>query len=813
MNRALSSSSSDEIYWERKQRRSRGGIEPGENDKRSTFDSDVEKYRAGSVKPKKYSPPRHREQYMPQDVYNYYHIKKMPKKESVSKEKVKRKESKKENGKHKESITFQDEQSKEKRKPIKPRKSKDEPPFYPEYDPKKPDEYIYEKSNVFNGDFLIYIILGYITGIFLVLFWYFIYFETAGDDLNLKWFLIVLLVLFILVLCYSHSTRCVGALFVPLFLGSRGRMLFMALAFYLALTGPVMNIIRNIEIMIHSLACGQGLLMNALTPMHQIMGEPVYIVEESVQNCLSQVRKLTEHLDDLFLRLEAHIVGLYSSYKSCGDWLRHQQKFFDNQMGTPYDRCIGAGSVSVQECHAKFSAEKSVCNIEKRFDWFCSNLKDMASFYDPYTQQQEEDTEQMFQRPLESFDKIRSIFEVSITFDHVQKSAEDNESSINDIDLEIGKQLDLEMNKFMFISIWLDTVVYILIIIVFLEAMYFRINYLGSENYRNIYLTKEFYAYNTQQNTNLGYSALPLRFTEMFKYVNLFSLHYLPVEVDLIFNSIVFMFITSLQLFTICFVDLSLFWMLAIVSYHSHQTAEVEPPQYTKILVEGGGTIGYILRGFVKAFEPLSKNLFMDIQHCLPLPGPPKYLRYWEIMMICVLSWLLLFFEPHNLRLCHKIMSHFYPDNERRRAEYLHERILRDREIFILTARRKARVLNEYVYDNWLLRSAKRLNAFLYRISRGYMGAYKGLKCIICQVKLIESDCVQCETPKCRGVYCQTCFIESNCHCILCNDPTIYGDYTTYSEAEDSSDESDGKPFRPHHFYCGPATNERHKKS
>jgi len=209
-------------------------------------------------------------------------------------------------------------------------------------------------------------------------------------------------------------------------------------------------------------------------------------------------------------------------------------------MGTPYDRCMGAGSISVQECQAKFEGNKSICNIENRFDWFCSNLKNLASFFDPNMQQQQEIAEQMFTRmltsnyivcivaalipikisgPLESFDKIRSIFEVSITFDHKQKPAEDGDKSINDIDLQIGHQLDLEMKNIMITYIWLGVVSIVVMIMIFLAALYFRINYLDCENFRNIYLTKEFYDYNDQEYTKLGYSALPMRPTERYKYV------------------------------------------------------------------------------------------------------------------------------------------------------------------------------------------------------------------------------------------------------------------------------------------------------
>ncbi|KAM8709446.1 hypothetical protein ACLKA7_016278 [Drosophila subpalustris] len=693
--RTPSSSSSEDICWERK--RIRGGNEPNQKERNDSSDSDLVHF--GSGRRKKSRPTRR--EHIAQDVSTYYKIKEWPVIGALAGDK--------ENSKKNKSKG----------------KDKDEPPVYPEDKPKEHVHDDYDENVEFSDHVIIYIIIGYLTGISLVLCWYVMNYETAGRDLNLRWFLFVLLVLLILMLCYSHTTRCIGALMLLHLSGYRGRLLFIAWAFYLALIGPVMNIIRNIDIMIHSLACGQGLLLHALTPMHQIMGEPVYIVEQSVYNCLSQVRKIMEHLDDVLQRLESPIVELYSNYKSCGDWLRHQQNFFDNQMGTPYDRCMGAGSISVQECHTKLKGDKSACDIEKRFDWFCANLKDLGSFFDPYMHQHQEIAEQMFTRPLEAFDKIRSIFEVSITFDHVQKSADDDNKSISDIELQIGNQFDVEMKKFILSFIWLGVVIFVVLIVVFLAALYFRINYLDCENYRNIYLTKEFYDYNSQEYTKLGYSALPMRPTERYKYCKIFDRRYLPVEVKCLKNSLMFMLITGLQIFIICIVDISLFWMLAIMSYHSHQTAE---PQ---------------------------------------------------------------------------LMSRFYPDNARKRGEYLHGRLLLEREIFILESRRKVRAVNTFDSDKRSFRTVHYLKTALYWITCGRFGARHSETCIICHSSLTSTEAVKCETQNCRGVFCQTCFIESNCHCILCNPPTVYGDYTSYSEIEDSSDDPECSfTYRPHNISC-----------
>ncbi|XP_064548770.1 DC-STAMP domain-containing protein 2-like [Drosophila montana] len=686
-------------------------------------------------------------------------------------------------------------------------------PIYPEDRPpaRAAERKADPKERVVYDNLMIYIILGYITGILLVLFWYLLHNRRESAELNLKWFVIVLLGLLLLIIFYSRSTRCVGILALALMCSYRGRALLVVLAFILALLGPVTNIMRNIEIVALSLSCGQMLLRNALTPMHEIMGEPVYVVEQAVYTCLSQVRKLMERLDAVFRRLEVAIVQLHAGYKGCDQWLILEQTFFDNQMGSPHDRCLGASTIGMQDCVLKFKQNQSICVLEERFQWFCENLKDLPSFFDAHLKDQQQIVDQVFGRPLEIFARIRAHFEVSITFDHSAASSKERGTSVSDLDQRIAIELKRQTKHLALTYIWLYLVIIILLIFIFVRAIYFRMNYLGSENFRNCYLTKEFYAYNKIQLINYANNALPLRSAERNTYVKLSSFRLVSHELLYVKRSLVFLIIISLQLFIICFVDYSIFWMLAIMSFHSHKTAELQPPAYTKIVIKGGGLIGDILRGLVQAFEPLSKNLIVDIQHCLPLPRPPKFLRYWEIMMLCILAWCLLFWEPYGTRLRHKIMASIYPHNANLRAVYLHRCLLLNRDNFIKIARRKARSLNYYHSENSLSKYLEIYRAKLYKISCGYSGTYKGKYCIICIAKLTRSDYVNCNTAGCRGVYCTSCFLESNSNCILCSQRANYGDASDITDIEDSSDDPERASFRPDNIYC-PTGNNRHNR-
>ncbi|XP_030375645.1 DC-STAMP domain-containing protein 2-like [Scaptodrosophila lebanonensis] len=455
-------------------------------------------------------------------------------------------------------------------------------------------------------------------------------------------------------------------------------------------------------------------------------------------------------------------------------------------MGTPYDRCIGAGRISIRECQLKFGAKKPVCNAQQRFEWFCGNLKELKTFFENTVQLQQQIVNEIFQRLQESFIKIRHIFEVSITFDHTHH--QNNSKTMNST--ELNRELDMQMNS---------------------QMQEFLLAFVCDE-YCNVYLTHEFFSLDEELQRVGGPTALPLRSAEKVKYVELTSMRLLPNELSKMSQSVLFMIITSVQLFCICYTEYSLFWMLALMSYHSHKMAGLEAPPYTKIVIKRGGTIGEILRGLVHAFEPLGTKYSIDTTECLPTPVPPNFVRYYEIVVLCLLAWFLLFWEPYGLRLRHRIMSCFYPDASHKRAQYLHQRIVNDRGNFVKLARRRARALHLYADRNdafWCLTWCCKIFGWG---SGGFLGYSSGDICIICSKPLKRSEAIKCNTIGCKGIFCQLCFYESNYHCCLCSPPSSYGDYSDLSEIGDSSDDPDAEPFRPDNIYSGNASFDTLRK-
>lgn len=68
---------------------------------------------------------------------------------------------------------------------------------------------------------------------------------------------IVVNVLFSALILFHKASRCVFFLMIPQFLSKKGRSALVAYSFYVALTGPVVNLMHNANVLSESLTCGQ----------------------------------------------------------------------------------------------------------------------------------------------------------------------------------------------------------------------------------------------------------------------------------------------------------------------------------------------------------------------------------------------------------------------------------------------------------------------------------------------------------------------------------------------------------------------------
>ncbi|KAH8297712.1 hypothetical protein KR054_006507, partial [Drosophila jambulina] len=521
---------------------------------------------------------------------------------------------------------------------------------------------------------LLFLVAGYILGILLVLLWYYWNPQRARSDLGVTWFFIVLFFLLLLILTQRRPARCIAVLCLPTLAHYQSRAFIVSLAFLIAFSGPVENIISNLDVLAYSLNCQQNQLVDSLGSMHRIRSDPLQLMEQLFRRTFDKVLGVRTKLDEIFVKLENPMADIYATFGLCASWLTLQNEHFDFRMGTPYTRCRRAGNLSISQYQNEIGKQaRESCN-QKLFAWFCESLKDERGFFfHNNLQLPQMIVEDIFQRLQKCVHKIRLMFLATISFDHSGKP--NTRILLADRDLKCDQEMT--RSKFIYTTYWLYVIVFILLLTVIFESVDFRFRYLISEHFDNVYITEEFEIYDEQQSQIMGVRVLPLNACEENKYVKLASPKLLPGERKAMYRSGVFLFITGIQLYCLCLMDYSLYTMLSLMLQYGSMTADVQPSFNRKMFIKGGGRIGDFLKTFVSAFEP--NEFQMDSYNCLPVPTSPKYHLYFWIAALYVLAWILVFWEPYGLRQRHRIMAYLHPEESCRRVQCLHYKILKER--------------------------------------------------------------------------------------------------------------------------------------
>ncbi|ALC44070.1 CG6845, partial [Drosophila busckii] len=524
-----------------------------------------------------------------------------------------------------------------------------------------------------------FVIGGYLSGLVVALLWYHWHPTLRETDIDQLWWLIVCIALLLIILIFSRPVRCILLLTLPSLTSSRGRALLIALAFFLAATGPSANILANVMVMLRSLACSQELLRQVLSQMLDVLLEPVQALRTAFTFMMEEVRRVLRQLTLLLLRIQSYMLIIINTLKSCAAWLKSVVELCNSQLGTPWMRCQRAAETAMLRCRSELGMLKSLCYATKLFLALCYPTKLVDIFCSGFWDPKWELMDPILKRYLEFVATLEQMFDASITFEHEFFFHNNPSKNLSDVGEQIAQDINQDLAPFLRLHSWTHLLCWLLLLGVFIKAIYFYLRYMLSRAYQNVYITSDFYAID-EENWRLNRdTVLPLEYLERFKYLKLSSLRLTQFESLLIAKNSFFMLITCLQLGCICFVDYSLFWLLATISYYGHEQAELEVPAYIDLHIKGGGIVGDIMRGIVNAFRPLTQSSKMDTRLCLPLPNPPRYNHYVEILSLCLLAWIVALTEPYVLRLRHVIMRWIYPERAQERAMYFYEHLFIER--------------------------------------------------------------------------------------------------------------------------------------
>ncbi|KAH8378867.1 hypothetical protein KR009_001838, partial [Drosophila setifemur] len=546
------------------------------------------------------------------------------------------------------------------------------------------------------------VLLGYILGIAIALSLYWWNPRMRHLDVGTKWLVIVLGGLVVILLFYNRAMRCIMVLSIPALCSSRGRAFLISLAFVIAAMGPLVNIVANLKVLLRSLACSQEVLRQALGQMLDVIMEPVQAVRLAVDLMLKEVRGVLKSVMVILVRIQEYLIVIsefwflvhpsreisliqsletppVDTLKNCAAWLKSVVDLCNAEMGTPWGRCKKTAELAMERCRDKLGIFKAVCHATKLFLALCYPAKLIDVFCSGYWDLSWTVLDKVLERYHEFVRHIEEMFDANITFEHEFSFETNSSKSLKEVGEAIIGDINQRLSPFAFLTDIVDLLCWFMVFTVLLKSIVFFLRYTYSRPFQNVFITKLLEEVDAKSKEHGLQPLLPLHRLERQQFMRLTSIRLTLFEFLSVVENAFFLATTSLQLFAICFLDYGLFWLLATISYYGHQESGLEVPAYIDLKIKGGGFVGDTMRGIANAFRPLTQKSVLDTNPCLPLPKKPDYWNFYQIGVLCLLSWIMVLSEPYVLRIRHPIMAYFYPERAYERAVFLHWTIIRRR--------------------------------------------------------------------------------------------------------------------------------------
>lgn len=314
--------------------------------------------------------------------------------------------------------------------------------------------------------------------------------------------------------------------------------------------------------------------------------------------------------------------------------------------------------------------------------------------------------------------------------------------------------------------------------------------YMCQDAYDNTYVGDRMAELDQKRMEVTGECLLPLKKYERRYLIDTTSSHLSSSEESLCRAGLCVVTLSIVISVTCYLFDYVLYWVLSVVERNGRYDLDVTGSDSLDLVVSGDGIIAELLDIFLKGFHPGRWTSFQsDANACLPSPRSPSVANLVVVVVLHLSFSLLILLKAYVFRLRNRLTGLFYPEREKARVVHLYSIILNQR-------RRLSTVLQQTVraqHHQQQLRDALSLRSQMNMRCRGGRESPLGrihTRCLACGCDE-DPNFHDCDTDRCRGLYCRDCYedLERTCPLCLHGGGGGGGDCAEDEEAEDNCED------------------------
>ncbi|KAI4579578.1 hypothetical protein MJT46_000946 [Ovis ammon polii x Ovis aries] len=554
---------------------------------------------------------------------------------------------------------------------------------------------------------------------------------------------------------FSRQVRVTVLLLLPQAFSKQGRTLLLVAAFGLVLQGPCANTLRNFTQASEAVACGAELALNQTAKVLERAKQPLISALNKIKAIAQRAKQVADRVRKFFRSIMDGVK--HDSWvpapqpfparalRNVWYWLLHIGDVCNSELGNPYLKCARVFDDAKDSCMKVIPQAYHLCFVLMPFKLMLCGLASVAQVFCIIPGYIQTFLRETMSTPVRNLiNRVRQEFEFNMTATHYFFVDLNASRSLSQVALDLHEAISMKLYRVREALALMGYTTPLLLLLLYLQALYYRYGYLNWDSFDNIYITSQFLRMEAVRSRAGLPTVLPLTAHEARHYIQPGEGPEDPETGSLsgarapsnrtalprsaghrpgsgqgqrwgmtqkkeisgsggsIFLSrweqifcILAIFHLAQHLLLVLFLvflDYAVFWVLDLARYHLQGEVVARSPVFVSITVEGTGSTGKIYRDLVSAFDVLQQgNITVLSRRCRLHPSEPDSTGYIVIGIMYGLCFFVTLFGNYVSRLRRLICASYYPSREQERISYLYNVLLSRRTKLLAALYRSVR--------------------------------------------------------------------------------------------------------------------------
>ncbi|XP_006214823.4 DC-STAMP domain-containing protein 2 isoform X2 [Vicugna pacos] len=578
-------------------------------------------------------------------------------------------------------------------------------------------------------------------------------------------------------MAFSRQVRVTIFLLLPQAFSKQGRTLLLVAAFGLVLQGPCANTLRNFTRASEAVACGAELALNQTAEMLERAKQPLVSALNKIKDIAQKTKEVADRVRKFFRSIMDGVKHIARALRNVWYWLLHIGDVCNSELGNPYLKCARVFDDAKDSCMKVIPQAYHLCYVLMPFKLMLCGLASVVQVFCVIPKYIQTFLRETIGTPVRKLiNRVRQEFEFNMTATHHFSVDLNASRSLSQVALDLHEAVSLKLHLVQEALALMGYTTPLLLMFLYLQALFYRYCYLNWDSFDNIYITSRFLHMEAVRSMAGLPTVLPLSAHEARHYIQPGSI-FLSRWEQIFYILATFDLIRHLLLvLLLVFLDYAVFWVLDLARHQLQGEIVARSPVLISITVEGTGSTGKIFRDLVSAFDVLQQgNITVLSRRCLLHPSEPDSTGYIVIGVMYGLCFFVTLFGNYVSRLRRVICASYYPSREQERISYLYNVLLSHRTKLVAALHRSVRRrAADQGHMSGLQVLARRCSCLAPFISHFRQHQTYCLGCGQPQDEAHTENLVSCSTPGCRGLFCLTCFRLLDNTCSVCASPLSY---------------------------------------